>query len=58
MSSAKKQARDLLIELYNQYMCDFLTAEGFAEQNGLTSEQGQALINLARVVARSPHPEA
>lgn len=51
-------ARQILIDLYNEYMCEFLTVEVFAEHNGLTTEQGQALIKLAKEVANSRHPEA
>jgi hypothetical protein len=36
---------------------DFLTVERFSEYHGLTTEQGGALIDLARSVFNSPHPE-
>lgn len=51
-------ARQILIDLYESYLNDYLTVEKFSEDNGLTSEQGQALTALARSVWNSPHPEA
>lgn len=53
-----KTARQILLDLYNAYMRDYLTVEVFSEHNGLTTEQGQILINLARDVTYSPHPES
>lgn len=54
----KKTARDNLIDLYLGYVNDYLSVEVFAEHNGLTTEQGLALINVARDVASGGHPEA
>lgn len=51
-------ARQILIDLYLGYVNDYLSVEVFAEHNGLTTEQGQALINVARDVASGGHPEA
>lgn len=51
-------ARDTLISIYLDWFNNYLSVETFAEHNGLTTEQAQALINLARDVARSEHPEA
>ncbi len=51
-------ARELLQAIYLRYFNEYLTVERYAEDNGLTTEQGLALINLARDVARSPHPES
>lgn len=54
----KPAAREKLTEVYLDYFNNYLTTEKYAEDNGLTPEQGLALINLAREVARSPHPES
>lgn len=51
-------ARQILIDLYLSYLNEYLSVEVFAEHNGLTTEQGQELINVARNVTNSPHPEA
>ena len=54
----QQAARDTLISIYMDWFNDYLTVETFAEHNGLTSEQAQVLIDLARDVAHSEHPEA
>ena len=53
-------ARDTLIEIYRDWFNKYayVTTATYAKHNGLTPEQGAALINLAREVARSEHPEA
>lgn len=50
--------RELLKNTYMEWRNDFLTVERFAEYHGLTVEQGRALIELARSVFYSTHPEA
>lgn len=50
-------ARDTLIALYLEWRNDFLTVERFAEHHGLTVQDAQALIALARTVTEQPHPE-
>lgn len=51
-------ARSLLEVLYVDWRNNYLTTDKFAEHHGLTAEQGQRLIDLARDVANSEHPEA
>ena len=51
-------ARDQLIEIYRDWFNNYASTATYAEHNGLTPEQGAALIKLAREVARSEHPEA
>jgi hypothetical protein len=50
--------RDKLIEVYLDYTNNYLTAEKYADHNGLTVEQAQALLNLAKNVFNTPHPDA
>jgi hypothetical protein len=50
--------RDKLIEVYLDYLNNYLTAEKYSEHNGLTVEQGRALLSLAKTVFNTPHPDA
>lgn len=50
--------RDTLINLYLDWRNNYLTVAKFAEHNGLTVEQADKLLNLARKVMYSDHPEA
>lgn len=50
--------RTTLITAYHDYVNNYLTIELYAEHNGLTTEQGYALISLAREVYNSNHPDA
>lgn len=50
--------REILIKAYLDYRNNYLTVERYAEDNGLTTEQGYALITLAKEVFFSEHPEA
>ncbi len=52
------QARDYLIQFYEDWVNNYLTVEKMAEHNGLTVNQCRFLIDLATVVANSPHPES
>lgn len=52
-----KMNRELLKNIYLEWRNDFLTVERFSEYHGLTVQQGSALIDLARNVFNSPHPE-
>jgi deoxyribodipyrimidine photolyase-like uncharacterized protein len=49
--------REYLRALYISFLNDYLTVARFAEDNGLTEEQGKALIDLARDVYNSKHPD-
>lgn len=50
--------RDVLIQAYLDYWNNYLTVEKYADHNGLSVDQASALINLARQVFDSQHPEA
>jgi hypothetical protein len=50
--------RDILINVYLDYVNNYLTTERYAECNGLSVEHAQMLIDLARNVYNSQHPEA
>lgn len=49
--------REALVAAYLDYTNNYLTVELFAEHNHLTVEQALGLINLARAVFNSTHPE-
>ena len=51
-------ARDYLIAIYIDYRNNYLSASTWAEHNGLTMEEGEAMLALARLVASHDHPEA
>ena len=51
-------ARDTLVGIYLDWFNNYASTETFAEHNGLTPEQGAALLALAREVARTEHPDA
>lgn len=53
-----KEAREILIEIYLDYVNNYLTIERYAEHNGLTFCEAEKLIELAGVVNSHPHPEA
>lgn len=53
-----QQTRDYLIAAYLDWRNNYLTYEGYAERNGLTVEEAEQFINLARAVSEHPHPEA
>jgi hypothetical protein len=50
--------RDTLINVYLDFVNNYLTVAKYAEHQGLTEAQGEALIKLAREVFNSSHPEA
>lgn len=50
--------RDVLVQIYLDYLNNYLSPAGYAEQNSLTIEQATALLAVVREVARSEHPEA
>lgn len=49
--------RETLIAAYLDYFNNYLSADKWAEHSGLTYEQGQRLLDLARDVANSEHPD-
>lgn len=50
--------RKALNNLYLEFVNNYVTIEKFAEHNGLTTDQGQRLIDLAREIHNTPHPES
>lgn len=51
-------AREILIEIYLDYWNDYLTVERYAECNALRVDEAKDLIDLARRVFNSQHPDA
>lgn len=47
-----------LINAYLDYVNNYLTVERYAEHNGLTVGQAKQLLELAKAVHDSPHPDA
>lgn len=50
--------REQLIDDYLDFVNNYLTVALFAEHRGLTEGQARALLDLAKMVFDSPHPEA
>ena len=50
-------ARNQLINIWLDFHNDYLTPETYADHHHTTPEQARALIDLARAVYNSPHPE-
>ena len=50
-------ARTALNYIYEEFRNHYLTVAKFSEHNGITEKQGQKLIELARDVYNSKHPE-
>lgn len=51
------QARDYLAAIYLDWLNNYVSVEKFAEHNGLSVAQAMPLINLARDVFDSKHPD-
>ena len=51
-------ARAQLCAIYLQWRNDFVTVARFAEYHGITDAQAADLINLARDIFNTDHPEA
>jgi len=49
--------REYMLKMYTEWRNDFLTYRGFAEHHGLTDEEAEQLIQLARIISEHPHPE-
>lgn len=54
----KQTAREILVELYLDWINNYVSISTFAEHNGLTPLHAQRLIDLGREVFTSKHPEA
>ena len=52
------QTRQILIEIYLDFINNYLTVKYYATCNALTLEEAQELISLARKVYNQPHPES
>lgn len=50
--------REQLSAIYHDYFNNYCSVALYAEHNGLTEQQGLALINLAREVVTTRHPES
>ena len=50
--------RDQLAAIYLDYINNYLTVATFAEHNGLTVDDANLLLTLARNCHEQPHPEA
>ena len=53
-----QNARDYLTALYLDWVNNYLTMGVFAEHHGLTCEQAENLVKLAKNVIESEHPDA
>ncbi len=53
-----QNARDYLTALYLEYVNNYLTVALFAEYHGMSEADMTALLDIARIVAQSPHPDA
>ena len=51
-------ARQYLTDIYLSWINDFLSVTAFAEYHGITDAQAAELINLARDIFNTDHPEA
>jgi hypothetical protein len=51
-------ARTYLENIYLDMVNNYLSVDLFAEHNGITTEQAQALLAVAKSVFESAHPDA
>ena len=51
-------SREQLIDDYLDFVNNYLSVSPFAEHRGLTEGQARLLLDLAKMVFNSPHPEA
>lgn len=49
--------RESLLEMYFDYVNNYLTIEKFAEHRGLYVNKALILIDLAKRFLKSPHPD-
>lgn len=50
--------RNILIDIYLDFWNNYLTVERYAECNGLNENEAKVLIDLAKTVYKTSHPEA
>jgi hypothetical protein len=53
-----KNARTYLENLYLDWRNNYLSIDVFAEHNGITKEQAEALLKIAKDVSGTAHPDA
>lgn len=53
-----RQMRQVLMDVYMDWVNNYLTIEVFSEHNGLRPSEGDRLIELAREVFESDHPDS
>lgn len=51
-------SRKQLIDDYLDFVNNYLSVSLFAEHRGLTEDQARLLLDVAKMVFSSPHPEA
>lgn len=51
-------SREQLIDDYLDFVNNYLSVSLFAEHRGLTEVQARLLLDLAKMVFNSPHPES
>lgn len=57
-TSPWKDARTYLTELYLDWLNNYLSVAKFAEHNGITEAQAMSLLDVARSVFNTKHPDA
>lgn len=50
--------RETLINIYLDYYNNYLTYQHYASCNGLSQREAERLLDLARDIYNSPHPDA
>lgn len=53
-----EMTRESLLEMYFDYVNNYLTIEKFAEHRGLYVDEALILIDLAKRCLAAPHPES
>ena len=51
-------SRGQLIDDYLDFVNNYISVSLFAEHRGLTEDQARLLLDVAKMVFNSPHPEA
>jgi hypothetical protein len=51
-------SREQLTAVYLDWFNNFVSIDGYASHYGLTYDEALLLIEVARMVANTPHPEA
>lgn len=50
--------REQITAIYLDWRNNFVSVEGYASYYGLTYDEAMRLIEVSRMVANTPHPEA